>query len=57
MASYLSGKSERSYDDFRAAAQPGVVGVVRASLGIASNFKDVYTFAEFARQFVNRAIP
>jgi len=30
-------------------------GAVRVSLGVASNFRDVYRFVQFARCFLDRA--
>jgi selenocysteine lyase/cysteine desulfurase len=41
-----------TYDDFRRCIDDKSSGAVRVSLGLASNFADVYAFAEFARDFL-----
>lgn len=42
-------------DDFRRCIDGKSTGAVRISLGLASNFRDVYTFVEFARRFVDKS--
>ncbi len=54
LADCFSHKDQLSYRDFVHMIQPYVQGVVRVSLGLASNFADVYRFFEFARTFVDR---
>ena len=41
-----------TYEDLRSCIDPKAAGAVRVSLGLASNFADVYTFLQFARGFV-----
>lgn len=41
-------------DEFRRCIDDKSTGAVRVSLGLASNFADVYRFLEFARSFVDR---
>jgi selenocysteine lyase/cysteine desulfurase len=43
--------SRFTIDDFRLCVDGKNTGAVRVSLGIASNFEDVYRFAAFAREF------
>ncbi|MBN1877617.1 MAG: aminotransferase class V-fold PLP-dependent enzyme [Anaerolineae bacterium] len=45
-----------TFDDFRLCIDSKQVGAVRVSVGLVSNFADVYRFIEFARGFVNRTI-
>ncbi len=40
-------------DDFRLCVDGKSTGAVRVSVGLASNFRDVYRFIEFARQFLS----
>ncbi len=42
-----------TYDDFRLCIDGKSTGAVRISVGIVSNFNDVYHFAEFAKLFLN----
>jgi selenocysteine lyase/cysteine desulfurase len=44
-----------SVDDFRSCFDGRCSGAVRVSVGLASNFNDVWRFAEFARRQVDRA--
>lgn len=49
--------SERlTIDDFRRCIDGKSSGAVRVSLGVASNFTDVYRFVQFARAFVDREL-
>jgi selenocysteine lyase/cysteine desulfurase len=41
-----------SYDDLRRCIDPRASGAVRASLGLVSNFADVWTFREFLTEFL-----
>jgi len=43
--------SRFTIDDFRLCVDGKNTGAVRVSLGIASNFEDVFRFAAFAREF------
>ena len=54
LARCFSAKDYLSYGEFVRMIEPYVQGVVRVSLGLASNFADVYRFLEFARGFVDR---
>ncbi|MBT8495046.1 MAG: aminotransferase class V-fold PLP-dependent enzyme [Deltaproteobacteria bacterium] len=55
LTSCFSAAPERmSYEDFRNCIQGGS-GAVRVSVGLASNFDDVWAFAEFARSLLKRA--
>ncbi|HVO41269.1 MAG TPA: aminotransferase class V-fold PLP-dependent enzyme, partial [Aggregatilineales bacterium] len=45
-----------SFEQFIAAMDINVVGAVRVSLGIASNFADVYRFVRFVEQFRDQAL-
>jgi selenocysteine lyase/cysteine desulfurase len=53
MKSCFAGSPERmSYDDFRRCVDGRSSGAVRVSLGLASNFADVWSFVTFAREFL-----
>jgi selenocysteine lyase/cysteine desulfurase len=53
LTSCFSAAPERmSYEDFRNCIRGGS-GAVRVSLGLVSNFRDVYSFVEFAKSFVD----
>lgn len=41
-------------DEFRRCIDDRSTGAVRVSLGLVTNFSDVYRFIQFARQFLNR---
>lgn len=45
---------ENALADFRLCIDGKSSGAVRVSVGLASNFADVYRFLEFARGFVDR---
>ncbi len=45
-----------SFEQFVTAMDINVTGAVRVSLGIASNFADVYRFVRFAENFLNRLV-
>jgi selenocysteine lyase/cysteine desulfurase len=51
-ACFGSPDDRMTYDDLRRCIDPNAAGAVRVSLGLASNFEDVYTFVEWARAFV-----
>jgi selenocysteine lyase/cysteine desulfurase len=55
LATCFAGADQRlTLDDFRRCIDGKSTGAVRASLGVASNFADVFRFVEFARGFVDR---
>ena len=45
---FADGDSRMTYDDLRRCIDPHEAGAVRVSLGLASNFADVYAFREYA---------
>ncbi len=45
-----------TFDDFRRCIDGKSTGAVRISLGLASNFRDVYTFVQFAKRFVEPSV-
>jgi molybdenum cofactor sulfurtransferase len=48
------GEERMTFEQFMLAMDGKSAGAVRVSLGIASNFADVYTFSRFARGFLDR---
>jgi molybdenum cofactor sulfurtransferase len=56
LATCFKDKDRLSYAEFlrRVRGLECKDGVVRASLGLATTFKDVYQFVEFSREFVDR---
>jgi molybdenum cofactor sulfurtransferase len=42
-----------SYEEFRTCVDPKAAGAVRASLGLVSNFRDVWRFVTFLRSFAD----
>jgi selenocysteine lyase/cysteine desulfurase len=46
---FATGDSRMTYDDLRQCIDPHEAGAVRVSLGLVSNFADVYAFREYAR--------
>lgn len=49
-------KDERDYAEFLQLIDGRTTGVLRASLGLASSFADVYAYAQFARRMVDRPV-
>jgi selenocysteine lyase/cysteine desulfurase len=49
----FSGDGDATFDQFLAMMGMPTGGSVRVSLGLASNFRDVYRFVQFARTFLN----
>jgi selenocysteine lyase/cysteine desulfurase len=43
-----------TFDDFRLCIDGKSSGAVRVSLGLVSNFEDVYHFIQFARSFIDK---
>ena len=46
------GDSRMTYDDLRRCVDPHAAGAVRVSLGMVTNFADMWAFREYARGFV-----
>ena len=46
---FAAGDSRMTYDDLRRCIDPHEAGAVRVSLGLASNFEDVFAFREYCR--------
>ncbi len=55
MRACFQQEERMSFEEFLLVMDGRSPGAVRASLGIASNFSDVYQFVEFARSFLDRA--
>ena len=52
---FVGASAYKSTDDFRDCfEEETVVGAIRVSLGIASNFADVYKFVEFSEHFLEK---
>ena len=56
MAVCFRDADRMTYEEFLHAIVGKTTGAVRASLGIASNFSDVYRYLEFAETFVDRRV-
>lgn len=54
MMSCFIGKDNESYEQFLHVIDGKTTGALRASLGLATTFADVYTFAQFAQTFIDR---
>jgi molybdenum cofactor sulfurtransferase len=54
LANCFKDKDRMSYDQFLIAADEQKTGAVRISVGLATNFADVYRFMQFAQTFVDR---
>ena len=52
---FAAGDSRMTYDDLRRCIDPHEAGAVRVSLGLVSNFADVFAFREYARGFLEAA--
>jgi selenocysteine lyase/cysteine desulfurase len=57
VACFNQPQTRLTLDDFRLCIDGKSSGAVRVSLGLASNFADVYRFAEFARGFIDQGVP
>lgn len=53
IAPYFDGNHRMTFEEFITVMDGKASGAVRISLGIASNFADVYQFVRFARSFLN----
>ena len=49
-------KDSISFEQFLQNIEGETTGALRASIGLASNFADVYTYVEFAKSFVDRPL-
>ncbi len=47
-------KPRMEFQDFQRCIDDKSTGAVRASIGLISNFADVYTLVEFASQFIDK---
>jgi selenocysteine lyase/cysteine desulfurase len=54
LASCFSAKDHISFEQFLQAIDGKTTGALRASIGLASNFDDVYAYVQFAKTFVDR---
>ncbi len=54
MATCFRDKDRMTYEQFLHAIVGKTTGAVRASLGVASNFADVYAYKQFAETFLDR---
>lgn len=54
---FFNGEHAMSFEDYVAAMQGHTIGALRVSLGVVSNFADVYQFVQFARTFIDKVIP
>jgi selenocysteine lyase/cysteine desulfurase len=52
-ACFPAGDARMTYDDLRRCVDPHEAGAVRVSLGLVSNFADVFAFREFARSLLD----
>jgi len=50
---YFNNNTNISYEDYIAGLPGRTMAAARVSLGIVSNFKDVYEFVKFAQTFIN----
>jgi selenocysteine lyase/cysteine desulfurase len=57
LAGCLKDTENNPVEEFMRASRGCRDGVVRVSLGIASNFEDAYRFVDFARSFTDRHAP
>jgi len=57
VACFNQPQTRLTLDDFQLCIDGKSSGAVRVSLGLASNFADVYRFAEFARGFIDQGVP
>ena len=53
---FFSCDKPKMFEDFVAAMNVNAIGALRVSLGIVSNFADVYTFVQFAKSFIDKEI-
>jgi selenocysteine lyase/cysteine desulfurase len=56
MTTCFIGKDSETYEQFLQVIDGKTTGALRASLGLVTTFADVYTFAQFARTFIDRPV-
>jgi selenocysteine lyase/cysteine desulfurase len=56
MADAFRNKDRLNLEEFVQIIDGKTTGAVRASLGLASTFADVYRFSQFARTFIDRPL-
>ncbi|HEX8731968.1 MAG TPA: aminotransferase class V-fold PLP-dependent enzyme, partial [Ktedonobacterales bacterium] len=54
MKTCFIGKDDESFEQFLHVIDGKTTGALRASLGLATTFTDVYTFAQFVRTFIDQ---
>jgi selenocysteine lyase/cysteine desulfurase len=54
LAGCFSANDQRSFEQFLQLIDGKTTGALRASIGLASNFADVYAYVQFAKTFVDR---
>ena len=54
LSSCFAVKRRMAYDDFRRCIDDKSTGAVRVSVGLVSNFQDVFTLLAFIREFLNQ---
>jgi molybdenum cofactor sulfurtransferase len=57
LAARFRKKERMTYEQFLEVIDDQKQGALRVSLGLATNFSDVYRFMHFARTFINRSAP
>ena len=55
MTCFSGADRTMTYNDFRLCIDGKETGAVRVSVGIVSNFDDVFIFSRFAEQFLDRS--
>ena len=53
---YFDGQHHLCFENYVAAMQGKTIGALRVSLGIVSNFADVYKFVQLARSFIDKEL-
>ncbi len=54
LADCFNAKDDLSFEQFLNVIDGKTTGALRASIGLASNFADVYTYVQFAKTFIDR---
>ena len=54
LADCFSAKNDLTFEQFLGVIDGKTTGALRASIGLASNFADVYAYVQFAKTFVDR---
>jgi selenocysteine lyase/cysteine desulfurase len=54
LAGCFSGADQLSFEQFLQVIDGKTTGALRASIGLACTFADVYTYVQFAKTFVDR---